>query len=57
MNKEDSIDIDDSLDFEIAITILNKKNKEENLIKIIKNRIQQKDELFNETKDITLIGN
>ena len=30
MNKEDSIDIDDSLDFEIAITILNKKNKEEN---------------------------
>ncbi len=57
MNKEDSIDIDDSLDFEIAITILNKKNKEENLIKAIKNRIQQKDELFNETKDITLIGN
>ena len=57
MNKEDSIDIDDSLDFEIAITILNKKNKEENLLKIIKNRIQQKDELFNETKDITLIGN
>ena len=57
MNKEDSIDIDDSLDFEIAITILNKKNKEENLIKAIKNRIQQKDELFDEIKDITLIGN
>ena len=57
MNKEDSIDIDDSLDFEIAITILNKKNKEENLIKAIKNRIQQKNELFNEIKDITLIGN
>ena len=57
MNKEDSIDIDDSLDFEIAITILNKKNKEENLKKAIKNRIQQKDELFNEIKDITLIGN
>ena len=57
MNKEDSIDIDDSLDFEIAITILNKKNKEENLIKAIKNRIQQKSELFGEKKDITLIGN
>ena len=57
MNKEDSIDIDDSLDFEIAITILNKKNKEQNLIKAIKNRIQQKNELFYETKDITLIGN
>ncbi len=57
MNKEDSVDIDDSFDFEIAITILNKKNKEENLIKAIKNRIQQKDELFDEIKDITLIGN
>ena len=57
MNKEDSIDIDDSLDFEIAITILNKKNKEENLIKAIKNRIQQKSKLFDEKKDITLIGN
>lgn len=57
MNKEDSIDIDDSLDFEIAITILNKKNKEEDLIKVIKNRIQQKNDLFNEVKDITLIGN
>jgi len=57
MNKEDSIDIDDSLDFEIAITILTKKNKEENLIKAIKNRIQQKNDLFNAVKDITLIGN
>lgn len=57
MNKEDSVDIDDSFDFEIAITILNKKNKEENLIKAIKNRIQQKSELFDEKKDITLIGN
>lgn len=57
MSKEDSIDIDDSLDFEIAITILTKKNKEENLIKAIKNRIQQKNDLFNEVKDITLIGN
>lgn len=57
MNKEDSVDIDDSFDFEIAITILNKKNKEENLIKAIKNRIQQKDELFDGIKDITLIGN
>ena len=57
MNKEDSIDIDDSLDFEIAITILTKKNKKENLIKAIKNRIQQKSNLFNESKDIILIGN
>ena len=57
MNKEDSIDIDDSLDFEIAITVLTKKNKEENLKKAIKNRIQQKSNLFNESKDITLIGN
>ena len=57
MNREDSIDIDDSLDFEIAITILNKKNKEENLLKTIKNRIEQKEKLFYEMKDITLIGN
>ena len=54
MNREDSIDIDDSLDFEIAITILNKKNKEENLLKTIKNRIEQKEKLFYEMKDITL---
>lgn len=57
MNKEDSIDIDDSLDFELAIAILNKRNKKENLEKTIKVRIEQKEKLFYEMKDITLIGN
>lgn len=57
MNKEDSIDIDDALDFELAISILNKKNKENLLKNKILKRIEIKKNKFNEVKDITLIGN
>lgn len=56
MNKEDSIDIDDKLDFEVAIGIANKKKKAEFLLERIKNRVEEKNELFSQTKDITLIG-
>ncbi|MGL5050268.1 MAG: cytidylyltransferase domain-containing protein, partial [Fusobacteriaceae bacterium] len=56
MNKEDSIDIDDRLDFEIAIMIAAKKVKKELLLNTIKSRIEEKKELFNKVEDITLIG-
>lgn len=56
MNKEDSIDIDDRLDFEIAIAILTKKNKAKILETSIKAQIKEKEKLFKEVKDITLIG-
>ncbi|MGL5126387.1 MAG: cytidylyltransferase domain-containing protein [Fusobacteriaceae bacterium] len=56
MNKEDSIDIDDKLDFEVAITIETKKRKKVDLLNMIKSRINEKKELFNKVEDITLIG-
>ncbi|MGL6066079.1 MAG: cytidylyltransferase domain-containing protein [Cetobacterium sp.] len=56
MNKEDSIDIDDRLDFEVAITIETKKRKKVDLLNMIKSRINEKKELFNKVEDITLIG-
>ena len=56
MNKEDSIDIDDALDFEFALTILKKKNKEKNLSAIIEKKFLEKKEIFNKKKDIILIG-
>lgn len=56
MSKKDSIDIDDNLDFEIAICIQTKKEKEKALLKSIKNRINEKQELFNIECPITLIG-
>ncbi|WP_022818991.1 cytidylyltransferase domain-containing protein [Fusobacterium russii] len=55
MSKEDSIDIDDALDFEFALNILKKKNKKKSLTEI-KKRILEKEKLFKEEKDITLIG-
>lgn len=57
MNREDSLDIDEPLDFEVAISILTKRNKDENLKKAIKNRVEQKNNLFSKKCDITLIGN
>ncbi|PSU29905.1 cytidylyltransferase domain-containing protein [Photobacterium lutimaris] len=42
MSKEDSVDIDDKLDFELAITIQNKKNKEVQLLDAINYRIDEK---------------
>ena len=56
MTKEDSVDIDDKLDFEFAILLMNMKQKEKQLLKNIENRIEEKKERFSETKDITLIG-
>ena len=56
MNKEDSIDIDDRLDFEIAITIATKKKKKVLLLNMIKERIKEKKLYFEQVKPITLIG-
>lgn len=56
MNKEDSIDIDDMLDFEFASAILKKKNREKNLSKMVEKKILEKKRILNEKKDITLIG-
>lgn len=56
MSKADSVDIDDKLDFEFAILLMNMKQKEKQLLKNIKARIEEKQEKFKEIKDITLIG-
>lgn len=56
MNKEDSIDIDNRLDFEIAITIATKKKKKILLLNMIKERIKEKKLYFEQVKPITLIG-
>lgn len=56
MNKEDSIDIDDRLDFEIAITIATKKKKKVLLLNMIKERIKEKKLDFKQVKPVTLIG-
>ncbi|WP_339013996.1 acylneuraminate cytidylyltransferase [Fusobacterium animalis] len=56
MNKEDSIDIDDTLDFEFALNILKKKNRKKNLLKIIEKKILEKKKFLNIKKDITLVG-
>lgn len=56
MNKANSIDIDDRLDFEFAILLMSMKQKEKQLLKNIENRIEEKKEKFNKVEDITLIG-
>ena len=56
MNKEDSVDIDDRLDFEFAILLMSMKQKEKQLLKNIENRIEEKKEKFSKVADITLIG-
>lgn len=56
MNKEDSIDIDDRLDFEIAIAIATKKKKKILLLNMIKERIKEKKLCFEQMKPVTLIG-
>ena len=56
MNKENSIDIDDRLDFEIAITIVTKKKKKILLLNMIKERIKEKKLDFEQVKPVTLIG-
>lgn len=56
MSKKDSIDIDDVLDFELAICIQSKKEKSKILLKNIKNRINEKKLKFSKECPITLIG-
>ena len=60
MDRESSIDIDDKLDFELAITLKNKIIKKEKICKIIQDEIEDKKETFNQKNDdeksIVLIG-
>lgn len=56
MNKEDSLDIDDQYDFEIAINIQMRRNKKEILHKNIMQRIREKQKLMSVNKPITLLG-
>lgn len=57
MNEEDSIDIDGRNDFELALNILIRKNKQVENEKIVKTRILEKDLLNVQVKyPVTLIG-
>ncbi|WP_305371050.1 cytidylyltransferase domain-containing protein [Photobacterium leiognathi] len=56
MNKTDSVDIDDKLDFELAICIQTQKNKKQILLNTIHNRIAEKQDKMKLVSDITLIG-
>ncbi|MCU6279888.1 cytidylyltransferase domain-containing protein [Enterobacter quasiroggenkampii] len=56
MSKEDSVDIDDRLDFDLAIMLMNKRAKDKILLSNINKRIQEKKNAFKECKPITLIG-
>ncbi|KII81192.1 cytidylyltransferase domain-containing protein [Vibrio renipiscarius] len=56
MNKADSIDIDDKLDFELAISIQTQKNKQQILLKTIHQRIAEKESIMDSALPITLIG-
>lgn len=56
MNKTDSVDIDDQLDFELAISIQTKKNNQKILLNMIQQRITEKRAQMNLAAPITLIG-
>ena len=56
MNKVDSVDIDDKLDFELAICRQAQKNKKQIQLNAIHNRIAEKQGKMNLGTDITLIG-
>ncbi|WCE54805.1 hypothetical protein PL329_05100 [Escherichia coli] len=56
MDKESSLDIDDKMDFELAITIHKKKIDKKILYQNIHNRINEKRNEFDSVSDITLIG-
>ncbi|VEJ09830.1 cytidylyltransferase domain-containing protein [Actinobacillus delphinicola] len=56
MSKEDSVDIDDQIDFELAITLMARKNKKEIILKNVLEQIKRKEFLFKNPKEITLIG-
>ncbi len=60
MDKESSIDIDDNLDFELAIVMMNKKIKKKLIFNSIIDRIKQKEYLLkakrSNEKTITFVG-
>ncbi|EKS7791920.1 acylneuraminate cytidylyltransferase [Edwardsiella piscicida] len=56
MNKEDSLDIDDRYDFEVAINIQMRRRKKEILRESIINRIAEKKDLMCLKNSITLLG-
>ncbi|WP_279145533.1 cytidylyltransferase domain-containing protein [Photobacterium carnosum] len=56
MNKADSVDIDDKLDFELAICLQVQKNKQQILLNTIHQRIAEKCPQMSTACDITLIG-
>ncbi|PQJ83304.1 cytidylyltransferase domain-containing protein [Aliivibrio sifiae] len=56
MNKTDSVDIDDRLDFELAISIQTNKNKKKILLDAIHKRIFEKKSMMHRGLPITLIG-
>ena len=56
MDKVDSVDIDDKLDFELAICIQKQKNKKNILLKGVHKRISEKKLAMNNKQPITLIG-
>ena len=56
MNKSDSVDIDDKLDFELAICLQTQKNKKQILLNAIHQRIAEKCPQMSTACDITLIA-
>ena len=56
MDESSSVDIDSINDFELAIVLMNKRNKKINNQVFVKNRINEKIEEFSKQSDITLIG-
>ncbi|EAA24629.1 Acylneuraminate cytidylyltransferase [Fusobacterium vincentii ATCC 49256] len=56
LSDESLIKINNKLDFELAIAIYNKRNSHKIIEQKIKKRIEEKERLFLEVTDITLIG-
>ncbi|MGS14884.1 acylneuraminate cytidylyltransferase, partial [Escherichia coli] len=56
MDRIDSLDIDDKLDFEFAISLMLKKNRMKDLQKEILKRIKEKEFFFDKIKPVTLVG-
>lgn len=60
MDKESSVDIDDKIDFELAIILQSKRQNEELLMKRIIERIKEKEDIFEnakiDKKTISFIG-
>lgn len=56
MSKEDSVDIDDRLDFDVAIMLMNKRVKDKLLLNSVNRRIYEKKDAFKHCKPVTLIG-